>query len=298
MGRLDVAEKHHETSNNMTKQSMDKDELGDRMKEYEGVKAQTRFMPLLPIVARLDGRSFSKFTRGMERPFDSRFLHCMIETTKFLVDHTNANIGYTQSDEITLVWHQTDRQSEIWFAGREQKMVSQLAAQATLKFNQLLPTFLSDFVKRNPTFDARVWQVPNRTEGANAVLWREWDATKNAISMAASHYFSPKELHGLNGKERVAKLLEKDIVFGDYPASFKRGTFVQRRSLKKPFTPIEIASLPPKHAARTNPNLIIERSDIRVLDMPSFKSVTNREEVIFEGADPSNLHRTCKRKND
>jgi tRNA(His) 5'-end guanylyltransferase len=266
---------------------MDKDELGDRMKEYEGVKAQARFMPLLPIVARLDGRAFSKFTRGMDRPFDARMTQCMVETTKFLVEHTNANIGYTQSDEITLVWHQTDRQSEIWFAGREQKMVSQLAAQATLKFNQLVAIYLSDFVNRNPTFDARVWQVPNRTEAANAVLWREWDATKNAISMAASTHFSPTRLHGLNGEERVALLLsEKDIYFGDYPASFKRGTFVQRKVTSKPFTAAEIESLPPKHAARTNPNLVIERSVISVIDMPSFKTVSNREAVIFDGADP------------
>jgi tRNA(His) 5'-end guanylyltransferase len=184
------------------------------------------------------------------------------------------------------VWHQTDRQSEIWFAGRKQKMVSQLAAQATLKFNQLLPIFLSDFVNRNPTFDARVWQVPNRTEATNAVLWREWDATKNAISMAASHYFSPKELHGLNGKQRVAKLLEKGVVFGEYPDFFKRGTFVQRRVTSEPFTTEEIESLPPKHKARSNPNLLVARSYIRQISMPSFKTVINREDVIFNGASP------------
>lgn len=266
---------------------MDKDELGDRMKEYEGVEAQARFMPLLPIIARLDGRSFSKFTKGMERPFDANFSHCMIQTTKYLVEHTGASIGYTQSDEISLAWHQTDRQSEIWFAGRKQKMISQLAAQATLKFNQLVQAFLPDFASRNPTFDARVWQVPNRTEGANAILWREWDATKNAISMAASTYFSPKRLHGLNGKERVALLSsEQDIDFGDYPNFFKRGTFVQRKTVARPFTATEIDKLPAKHAARTNPNLIVERQEVQILTMPSFKTVKNREEVVFDGAAP------------
>lgn len=280
----------------MTKQSMDKDELGDRMKEYEGVEAQQRFMPLLPIIARIDGRSFSKFTRGMKRPFDPEFSHCMIQTTKYLVEHTNASIGYTQSDEISLAWHQTDRQSEIWFAGRKQKMISQLAAQATLFFNQQVLRFLPEFASRNPTFDARVWQVPNRTEGANAILWREWDATKNAISMAASTYFSPKRLHGLNGKERVALLSsDKDIVFGDYPDFFKRGTFVQRRIASTPFSAAEIEKLPPKHAARTNPGLIVERSQVQILTMPSFKSVANREEVVFDGADPV-VHRSVEER--
>lgn len=272
----------------MTKQSMDKDELGDRMKEYEGVEAHARFMPLLPIIARLDGRSFSRFTRGMRRPFDGDFTRCMIETTKYLVEHTGATIGYTQSDEISLAWHQTDRQSEIWFAGRKQKMVSQLAAQATLAFNQQVQLVLPEFAGRNPTFDARVWQVPNRTEGANAILWREWDATKNAISMAASEHFSPKRLHGLSGKERVALLSsEKGIEFSDYPSSFRRGTFVQRKLLRTPFSAEELASLPPKHAAHTNPQLIVERSRVQVIAMPSFKTVSNREAVVFDGAEPS-----------
>lgn len=47
----------------------DKDEFGNRMKLYERME-ERRFMPLLPVVARLDGRCFSQLTRGMERPYD------------------------------------------------------------------------------------------------------------------------------------------------------------------------------------------------------------------------------------
>jgi hypothetical protein len=81
----------------------DKTSLGDRMKWYEKRYSHV-VMPMIPVMARIDGRSFSKFTAGLARPYDERMSRLMIDTTKFLVEQTNARCGYTQSDEITLVW--------------------------------------------------------------------------------------------------------------------------------------------------------------------------------------------------
>ena len=36
-------------------------------------------------------------------PFDQNFTNSIIETMKFLLNKTNALIGYTQSDEISLI---------------------------------------------------------------------------------------------------------------------------------------------------------------------------------------------------
>jgi hypothetical protein len=44
--------------------------------------------------------------------------------------------------------------------------------------------------------------------------------------------------------------------------------------------------LPPKHNARINPDLVIERTDVVELDMPPFTKVLNRVDVVFRGADP------------
>ena len=104
--------------------------------------------------------------------------------------------------------------------------------------------------------------------------------------MAASTYYSHAELHGKNGAEKHDLLHAKGINWNDYPASFKRGTYVQRRRVLKPFTPEEIEQLPPLHHARQNPELVIERTKVMVLDMPPFASIENREAVIFEGAEP------------
>ena len=66
-------------------------------------------IPTLPVIIRLDGNNFSKWTKGLEKPFDKKLTQLMTETTQFLVQETNAVVGYTQSDEITLVLYSSDR---------------------------------------------------------------------------------------------------------------------------------------------------------------------------------------------
>ena len=46
------------------------DVFGDRMKDYEQKEAGRKFLPMLPICIRLDGKGFSKFTKKMNRPYD------------------------------------------------------------------------------------------------------------------------------------------------------------------------------------------------------------------------------------
>lgn len=260
------------------------DNLGDRMKSYEMEIAGRKLLPLVPAMARIDGRSFSSFTRGMERPYDARFSALMVETTKYLVQETNANMGYTQSDEITLTWLSTSPASEILFNGRIQKMESVLAGMTTAFFI----TALSDHRERDkmPHFDARVWSVPNKEEGANTFLWREFDATKNSISMAAQAYFSHKELMNKHGGDMQEMLFQKGINWNDYPDFFKRGSYIQRRKTLRKFSTDELDKLPPLHEARNNPELVIERTDYRRIDMPVFSKVTNRAEVVYDGAEP------------
>lgn len=262
------------------------DDLGDRMKMYERAEAGRRLMPLLPVLARIDGRAFHSFTRGMNRPFDAAFSGAMLDTTIALVRETGACMGYTQSDEITLAWHSESIKSQIWFDGRVAKMTSQLAAQASVIFYRLTAERMPQYADRVPTFDARVWNVPNRTEGANTFLWREWDATKNSLSMAASAIHSAKELHGVNGSQKHDLLMTAGINWNDFPAIFKRGAYVQRRTERVPFSAEELDRLPAKHEARKNPTLLVERSTVRALDMPPLGTVANRAEVIFEGAAP------------
>lgn len=269
---------------------MTKDNFGDRMKEYEAIETERRFIPLLPVYARIDGRCFSGFTRGLERPYDTNITRCMVETTKYLVEKTHARIGYTQSDEISLVWCQDDYDSEVFFNGKIQKLCSILAALTSVKFNQLCSyTPLKDKATKGlPIFDCRVFQLPNRIEAANAFLWREKDATKNAVSMAARSFYSHKQLHGKSSAEMQEMIFQKGQNFNDYPAFFKRGTFIRRITEERPFTEEELLKIPEAH--RPAPDTLVKRSKVVEMDMPVFTKVSNRVEVIFDGAEPAILN--------
>jgi len=259
------------------------DEFGDRMKMHESSETARRFLPGLPVYARLDGRSFSKFTKGMDRPYDMRMIMAMNETTKYLVQETNACIGYTQSDEISLCWLAETPESQIFFDGKIQKMVSVLAAMATAKFSdggrKLWP---ERFENTLPVFDARVFQLPHNEECANAFLWREFDATKNSISMAARSVYSHNDLMNKNGDQMKEMLLEKGIDWNDYGSYFKRGSFFQRKA-KWIHLDAELLAMIPEDRRPDGP---VQRHEIVDLNMPPFVEVRNRVEVIFDKADP------------
>lgn len=258
------------------------DDFGDRMKKFERRETERNFLPNLPVYARIDGRSFSKFTKRMQRPFDPILSETMIETTKALVEATHAKIGYTQSDEISLIWL-VEAESQMLFDGKVQKLASILASTATAHFMlRAMRNWPELVLKMPPTFDARVFQLPTREEGANAILWREMDATKNAISMAARAYYSHKELHLKTGSMMQEMLFQKGVNFNDYPAFFKRGTFIRRSTRLIDLSPTELERIPIAH----RPTGPVIRSSYDRIDMPSFRKVTNRAAVIFDGADP------------
>lgn len=264
-----------------------RDDLGDRMKLYEGQESGRRFMPKLPILARLDGRSFHSFCKGLDRPFDERFKDLMVHATKYLVEETNALVGYRQSDEITLCWYSDDIKSQVFFDGRIQKMTSILAAMATARFNRLLSEYLPDKAHLMPTFDCRVWQVPTLEEAANVFVWREQDAVRNSIQMVGQANFSHKQLQG-KGCNEIQEMLfqEKGINWSNYPAWARRGTYVRKIRVARPFSAAEIDKLPAKHEARTNPDLKVERWVWDDREMPKIVLVTNRVETLFRGEDP------------
>lgn len=260
--------------------------LNERMKLYEQQEIGRRFLPLLPIIARLDGRSFHSFTRGLDRPFDYRLSNLMTEVTKFLIEETNACIGYTQSDEISLVFYSGDVESQIYFDAKIFKMTSILAALTTAQFNKWLPVYLPEKLDCTPIFDCRVWNVPSKEEATNALIWREQDAIRNSVSMAAQSYYSHKQLHGKSSSNMLDMLLCKDVNWHDYPVFFKRGVYVQCHKVVRKFTADEWDKLSSKHNAKLNPDLEVERREIRILDMPPLVHAENRVDIVFDGATP------------
>lgn len=223
---------------------MDKTSLGDRMKGYEAVP-KIHLMRRTPVIIRLDGKAFHTFTRGFDKPFDEDFMKAMQETMRFLCENVQGCVlGYTQSDEITLILCDYQKlDTDCWFGYSVQKMVSVAASMATFAFANSLATiamWLKTFatqekerdkfqlnqnkLNKGAFFDARCFNVP-LAEVNNCLLWRQQDATRNSIQALAQSLYSQRELHGINTKDLQDKMFtEKGVNWNDLPVYQKRGS--------------------------------------------------------------------------
>lgn len=260
------------------------------MKDIEAQETQRTFLRGLPVYVRIDGRGFSKFTKGMNRPYDERMSKLMTATAKYLMHQTQSIFCFTQSDEISLVFYNEEIKSDLLFNRRIMKLSSVLPSMAASFFSLKIKDFFGDdamkYEGRFPHFDARVVQFPSKVEVANMILWRTADATKNAVSMAAQSEFSHKSLQNKSSSQMQERLFqERGINFNDYPRFFKQGVFLAKRYTERPLSEEIIAKIP-EHKRATTP-AVVKRASIEEIEMPIFSKVINRTEVIFNGAEPT-----------
>ena len=227
--------------------------LAQRMKNnYENV-SRIKLMRRCPVIIRLDGCHFRSFTRGFKKPFDSVLIEAMQQTMKYLCENIEGCVlGYTQSDEITLVLCDYKKlTSQAWFDNNIQKICSVSASMATMAFNRFFDEITKTYansvpyygtiypcdeqeriyidnlkksISKGAMFDSRVFNIP-KEEVNNCLLWRQQDATRNSIQAVAQANFSHKQLEGKNCNELQEMLWqEKGINWNDYPTHLKRGS--------------------------------------------------------------------------
>lgn len=219
------------------------DALGDRMKRYED--AYRVYLPRrLPVIIRVDGRAFHTFTRGFKRPFDSVLSAVMIKTAEALCKEiSGAKLAYIQSDEISiLVTNDDTTETQPWFDNNLQKLASLSASIATRAFDNAFQVAVSQYNEsfeqftvyfralHKATFDARAFILPPN-EVTNYFIWRQQDATRNSIQMAARSVYSHKELQNKNTSDLQDMLMEKGINWNDYETHQKRGACVVKEKV-------------------------------------------------------------------
>lgn len=199
------------------------DALGDRMKSYEAV-TRSMLLPHSYTILRVDGRAFHSYLRKARKPYDEDFIADMQRVGAVLCrEASGAVFAYGQSDEISLLLSDVEPQSQPWFGGVVQKMASVAAGVATAAL--MTERGLAGL----PHFDARVFTLPSLTEVGNYFIWRQRDAVRNSISMAAQAKFSQSQLHGVNTDQMQDMLwLQYGINWNDYPDACKRGWVVTR----------------------------------------------------------------------
>lgn len=235
---------------------MAKDVLGERMKEFYEYIPRTKLMRRVPVAIRIDGKAFHTFTKDFRKPFDRVLISTMQRTMKYLCENIQGCVlGYTQSDEITLILVDYKKlNSAAWFDYEIQKMCSVAASMATMTFNKVFAEMVEDYkvkcytndalsqgvetqqeqqryievlckaVEKGAMFDARVFNIP-KEEVTNLIYWRQVDATRNSIQMVGQANFSHKELQN-KSCDMIQDMLftQKSINWDALPTNLKRGS--------------------------------------------------------------------------
>lgn len=229
-------------------------DLDIRMKDYEKITDQ-KLIRRLPVIIRLDGRSFHTFTRGFKKPFDDILIDTMQQTALYMCQNVqNCVLAYTQSDEISLLLiDYKDFDTQPWFGNRVQKMCSIAASMATMTFNNF---FESNVAKENriftdewldngdfnpkykdkelnklwlthkrasekgAMFDSRCFNL-SKDEIANYFFWRQQDCIRNSIQMVGQANFTQKELQNKSTAAIKEMLHEQKNI--DFDNDFKIG---------------------------------------------------------------------------
>jgi tRNA(His) 5'-end guanylyltransferase len=180
--------------------------------------------PNIYIVARLDGRCFSKLTTNFDHPYDAHFATAMYHLAQYLMTCGFKVIyAYTQSDEVSLLFSLKDNT----FSRKTRKLSSILAGEAS--------AYLTNYLKNLnllAAFDCRICQLPNKQIVIDYFRWRQEDATRNALNSACywalrdDEYTAAKATKHLLNKSVADKneiLFLYGINFNDLPIFQKRG---------------------------------------------------------------------------
>jgi tRNA(His) guanylyltransferase len=201
-------------------------------------------LPGLYLVARLDGRNFTRLTKEVhpfERPFDERFRDLMAGTVQHLVQcGFRVRYGYTESDEISLLLDP----AEDAFGRKLRKYHSILAGEASAKFSLLLGAV--------GTFDCRIAQLPRVGDVVDYFRWRAEDALRNTLNAHCywllrgegdTQVGATMKVSGLSTAAKHDLLFQRGINFNDLPAWQKRGFGVYWRMAEKTgFNPLTQAA--------------------------------------------------------
>ncbi|MDB6078144.1 MAG: Guanylyltransferase [Akkermansiaceae bacterium] len=199
------------------------DELDKMLRAYETANDRN-IPPGFHIVARLDGRGFTRLTKELmdyEAPYDPRFRDAILATMERLMDcGFKVLFAYAQSDEISLLFHPANE----LFERKHRKWLSILSGEASAA--------LSIAMGRHAVMDCRIVELPDLKTVGDYFRWRMEDAARNCLN---SHCYwmrrksgddvakATAALSGISTPRKHQLLFDAGIHFNELPLWQKRG---------------------------------------------------------------------------
>lgn len=210
------------------------EELEARMRAFESARDPCA-LPGVYLVARLDGRSFTRLTKellDLERPYDERFRDAVIHSIEHVMNcGLGAAFAYTQSDEVSLLFAPGCAS----FSRNIRKWTSVLAGETSAAFSLR--------IGQPAAFDCRIIELPSLELVVDYFRWRNEDAHRNALNswcywtlrkQGVSAKDATDTLSGLSISEKNELLFSKSINFNDLPLWQRRGIAVTWEEYDKP----------------------------------------------------------------
>jgi len=207
----------------------------DFLKKYEQYSNLITIKDL-PLILRIDGRSFSNYTKKLklEKPFDSRLRDIFIEVSKDLLKEFSTKYIYTFSDEINILLE------TVPFNGRIEKIDSVFASFVAGSFMKHLfmnaDYFEVDLSELdNVSFDCRIITTANHIK--DYFKWRQDEAWRNCLNSYAQFILNKtydsdvtaQKLYKLNKNQVHDLLFQNGINIAHVPTWQKRGFAVYKK---------------------------------------------------------------------
>lgn len=191
-----------------------------RMKAYEFL-VDHEVPSALPMIIRVDGKSFHTWTRYFKKPVDSKIVTAFTETAYEIAKKIQkCAFVFLQSDEVSfIIRNDLFESSNPWLGNRIQKISSVVASMFTAIFNEFAVTSFGDKYPGLAFFDARCYPISSH-EILNYLIWRQRDCSRNAVTSFARYELGKKDIFKKNSEELEKMLLERNVIV---PVEAKRG---------------------------------------------------------------------------
>lgn len=207
--------------------------LKDRIESYHDA-SDYRLLSRVPIIVSVNGKSFSKLTSLLDKPYCEKFSECLLSTMLRLCSEIEgALFAYQHNDEIVvLVRNDQHLDTSPWFDNKIQKICSLTSSIATLHFNECANALDLNFMG-DPVFTSQIFAVPNIVEATNTMVYKQQQNFHTSIQLACFYELLKKYdkntikemLSGLSIDEKIDLLNQEcNINFNEYPDSFRRGS--------------------------------------------------------------------------
>lgn len=206
--------------------------LKSRISSYQE-NSDFKLLNKLPVIFVVNGRSFSKSTSLVDKPFDQNLSTCLQATMLKLCHNIEGAIfGYSFNDEILIVSRNDQTQdTSPWFDNKVQKLCSAVSAIASTHFNSTVENTNLN-MQNDLIFLTNAFTTPNIVEAVNTLIFKQQQNFYASIQFSCFYELLKKYdkptiknmLVGLSTDEKVLLLSEEcDVDFNKYPSSFRRG---------------------------------------------------------------------------